>query len=158
MLNPCDQLLFPHDCRHAVWWNNLIAHAEECPNVQTHPLLCFANFGNKWSTVTWFVTYSKPKIMLDEQEKSHNERHFQAKRSLFCCPSYPYTSKITLYCWKGMWCLALPHHLLYVPNSSVAYPLLKDGKHDLRKEMVNIYLKTHKMFFIQVACGHITPN
>lgn len=51
-----------------------------------------------------------------------------------------------------MWCLALPHHLLYVPNSCVAYPLLKDGKHDLRKEMVNIWLKTHKMLVIQVAC------
>lgn len=31
-----------------MWWNNLIIHAEECPE---RPLLCFANFCNKWSTV-----------------------------------------------------------------------------------------------------------
>lgn len=100
----CDQPLFPHGCsRHNVdvlpvmWWNNLISHAEECPDFQTHPLLCFANFSNKWSPVTRLLIRSQKWCEMS-REKNHITRDISKLTWFCCCSSFPYTSQIRLDC------------------------------------------------------------
>lgn len=106
------------------WWNNLISCAEDCPDIQTRPLLCFANFSQNWTIVTCLVTDSNPKLMLYEEPwawKILLPRAFSSYAGSFAV--------------LGVWHLALPHRLLYVPNSCVTNRPPKDGKHDFRKQM-----------------------
>lgn len=104
------------------WWNNLINRAEDCPDFQTHPLLCFANFSQNWTIVTCLVTDCNPKLMPYEDPWAWKILLPRAFSSYGGCVAV-----------LGVWHLALPHHLLYVPNSCVTHRL-KDGKRDLRKQ------------------------